>query len=305
MTLAKEQRQKMGAEHGPTARLQGLVNDAWLLLWVYKWGWTTNQIVQRLLNVKRPRPADDFAKKGLLLKIDAPSGHAERSVYILSDKGFIQAKINAENFDPRAVNNYTLHESKRIPWSLHNHNCVAQHICLDISHIVDKSRYPDEQDYQRLRTDFELKSEGAKSADIPDFIYQPKFNNPMQLHIEIELNQKTHLKLEKWLYPRIKKANNLFDETPDDAILILTPFDGVISSYSAALEKKVRRITINNGRDAATTQTVTLKHNRIWLTSLQQDKTRMSGNLKLVWNSGLIRKPCYIGTENKWDGQDS
>lgn len=296
----------MGAAHGPTARLQGAINDAWLLLWVYKWGWTTNQLIQRLLMVQRPRPADDFVKKGLLLKIDTPAGHAERSVYILSEKGFIQAKINAENFDPRAVNNYTLHESKRIPWSLHNHNCVAQHICLDISHIVDKSRYPDERDYQRLRTDFEMKSEDTKSTDIPDFIYCPRINNPTKWHIEIELNQKTNLKLEKWLYTRVKKANKLFEETPEDVILILTPFDGVISTYSAALEKKVRRITINNGRDSATTQTVTLKHNRIGLASLQQDKGRISGNLKFVLNPALIKRPCFTGTEKKWDdGQDS
>jgi len=296
----------MGATHGPTARLQGMVNDAWVLLWIYKWGWTTNQILQRLLCVKRPRPADDFVKKGLLTKIDAPAGYAEKSVYILSQKGFIQAKINAENFDPRAVNNYTLHESKRISWSLHNHNCVAQHICLDISHIVDKSRYPDERDYQRLRTDFELKSVDDKSADIPDFIYRPRIGNPTDWHIEIELNQKTNLKLEKWLYPRVKKANSLFDETPDDAILILTPFDAVISSYSKALEKKVHRVVMNNGREVASIKTITLQGNRIWLASLQQDKTRISGNLKLLLNSEQIKRPCCIETEKKWDdGQDS
>lgn len=161
-------RKELAVKHGASAVLQGRINDAWVLFWVWKWGWTTNQLIQRLLQVARSRPADDFVRKGLLVKIDAPAGHPESHAYVLSEQGYIAASLIAEQCDPTRSKHYTLHISKRVPWSVHSHNMLCQHIALDLLGPPDKSRPPGDGDFEALKTDYELQADpGTRKALCP------------------------------------------------------------------------------------------------------------------------------------------
>lgn len=299
-------RKELAKKHGSSAVFQGKINDEWVLFWVWKWGWTSNQIIQRLLQVARSRPADDFVKKGLLFKVEAPAGHPESHAFVLSEEGYIRASLVAEMNDPKRVKHYTLHTSKRVPWSINSHNLLCQHVALDLLGNIDKTRAPNEFDFQRLVTDLELKADPSqKQSSVPDFVVLlPSKNGEVnQFFVEIETNQKTNIKLNKWLIPRVGAANKYF-ETPHSAsgngyntnFLIFSPFKAVVDSYSEALKGRIFHITSSGGRDYLdkSRTAMTLKGQNIFLGQLERDKGRRSGGFFFSgWEKTIWSKPTY------------
>jgi hypothetical protein len=188
--------------------------------WVFRWGWTTNQILGRLLNLKRPAIGDEFVKHGLLQKLPAPPGYRERFAFILTDLGIQIAQQKLDNCYIKPAP-YTLHESRRIPWTLHAHNCVAQHVCIDL--------LGPRPSQNMFSTESEYRIDGNESDEsIPDFSF---VQGDFELQVEIELNHKADLRLKRWLYLRIKK---LFQD-PDLKIIIYTPLNSVESAIREIL----------------------------------------------------------------------
>ena len=298
----------LAKKHGPTAIWQGKINDEWVVFWTWKWGWTTNQLIQRLLSVNRPRPADDFVRKGLLIKIEAPAGHGENHVYILSQEGYIKAQLMAEQSDPTRTSHYKLHTSRRVPFSLNSHNLTAQHVVMDLIGPADKSRPPAEWDYKKFKADYELRSAEEPNKYYPDFILNSIGSDGYKYvqHFEIETNQKANEKLHKWLWPRVKAANEppmQYDDS-EFSIVILTPFDGVVNFYSKQLTGKITRVFNNNGVDTFDhTQKLALQKQKIRLTKLTRDKERKSGGFSFDIKNAKYSTPIYTKKveELAWD----
>lgn len=110
------------------AREKGKANADKLLLWVFRWGWTTEPVMQKLLNVKR-RPGGDFVRRGLLNKVAPPTGH-HHPVFILDSSSLTRAQDLYE-----AETNSALpypYPRNSIPFAaLAEHQEFAQLIALD------------------------------------------------------------------------------------------------------------------------------------------------------------------------------
>lgn len=246
-----------------------------LLVWVRRWGWTTNQIAGRLLDLQRPALCDEFTKRGLLDKIAAPPGHRERFVYILNQNGLkiveelLDKYASIMNFAP-----YTLHESKRIAWTIHEHNMCAQHILLDI--------LGPRPEINLYVTDLEYRQENKNDESVPDFSY---ISNDGLALCEIELNQKSELRFKRWLYLRVK----YLIDNQNDEVIIYTQLNGVANLVNKLLSNKYI-YQVQKGKESGKLVerqdkigielTKDLK-TRIQIKMLMRDENRKSGGLSL------------------------
>lgn len=246
-----------------------------LLVWVRRWGWTTNQVAGRLLDLQRPAICDEHAKRGLLEKLPAPPGYRERHVYILSPLGLkkveelVDEYINVVDFAP-----YTLHESRRIPWTIHSHNMCAQHILLDI--------LGPRPEINLYITDLEYRKENKSDESVPDFSY---VNGDGTALCEIELNQKSELRFKRWLYLRIKHLIN----NQRDKVIIYTQLNGVANLVNRLLNNKYI-YEVQKGKESGRLVErqdklgIELTHelkSRVLVELLERDESRKSGELAL------------------------
>lgn len=194
--------------------------------WIFRWGWTTTQIVSRLLDLQRPNLADEFVKRGVLEKVEVPPGYRERFAYILTQPGLDVAQRTLDEFHGYIkLTPYTLHESRRIPWTLHAHNMVAQHVVLDLL-----GPRPEQIAYT---TEPEYRHEGAGEADeaVPDFSIT---NGETTTLGEIELNHKADLRMKQWVWLRTKHLK----QNQSTRATIFTPLNSVAAAVNAILDQR-------------------------------------------------------------------
>lgn len=243
-----------------------------LCTWVYRWGWTTAQIINRFLDLKRPSLADEFVKKGLLEKLAAKEGFRERFVYILSEDGKIRAQ-ELLDIDHGFVETipYKLNESRRIPWSLHTHNMVCQHLMIDMlgPRIAPISYI----------TELEYRKDNALGEAVPDMGFN--FGDDF-VYCEIELNQKELIRMKRWVWLRILDLRS----EHNTRVIFFTNLNSVKDSiekiigapYIYEVEKNekgmlvesdspLKRINLENYRD------------RIEIKKLEKDDWRKTGGL--------------------------
>lgn len=270
----REHLRELSKLHASTAREVGEKNRILILFWLMKWGWTTNQIIQRLLDVKRPRPADEFVKRGILEKLESKPGWIERSVYILSPAGVAAANRYLQIIRVDDTKNYNLHVTKRIAWSSHEHHIISQHLIIDFaSWIFDLSG---DEFFNSFKTDYELDSDKSKDTFIADFIVYNGFN---ATHYEVELNEKTNAKLWKWAWVRAKYLKS----NPNDSINIVTPHNRIVKNYVDYFSKKIPKPITFNGKpaiDEAQGFYLTDECGSLNLERLEFDKNRRTGGLR-------------------------
>lgn len=194
--------------------------------WVFRWGWTTTQILSRLLDLQRPNIADEFVRRGLLEKIEVPPGYRERFAYILTQPGLdiAQAKLD-EHFGYVKTIPYTMHDSRRIPWTLHAHNMVAQHVMLDLlGPRPDQIAFATEPEYRQDRA-------GEGEEAVPDFSITDGETTTLG---EIELNHKADLRMKRWVWLRVKHLK----QHPNTRAVIFTPLNSVAAALDEILGKR-------------------------------------------------------------------
>ena len=227
------------------------------------------------LDLQRPAICDEHAKRGLLEKLPALQDTGERHVYILSPLGLkkveelVDEYINVVDFAP-----YTLHESRRIPWTIHSHNMCAQHILLDI--------LGPRPEINLYITDLEYRKENKSDESVPDFSY---VNGDGTALCEIELNQKSELRFKRWLYLRIKHLI----KNESDKVIIYTQLNGVANLVNKLLSNKYI-YEVQKGKESGKLVerqdklgieiTRDLK-SRIQIKMLMRDESRKSGGLCL------------------------
>lgn len=179
--------------HSGKQREMSAKNADDLCTWVYRWGWTTAQIINRFLDLKRPSLADEFVKKGLLEKMNSKEGYREKFVYILSEEGKIRAQELLDlDYGHVETLPYKLNESRKIPWSLHSHNMVCQHVMIDmLGPRIQPISYITELEYRK---------DNALGEAVPDmgFHFGDEF-----VYCEIEIHQKELMRMKRWVWLRI------------------------------------------------------------------------------------------------------
>lgn len=203
-------------------------NSLQAAIWVYRWGWTTAQILNRLLAVKRPGLGMDLVKKGVLDRIEARPGWRESFVFILTEYGVALAEQALDQYTETFLQvktlSYSLNESRRIPWSLHSHNIVSQHILLD---ILGPRPAP-----ELYSTESEYRSDIEVDDAVPDFGYVDEELN--WVDCELELNHKSDLRLKRWLWLRVKEMR----KQPNLKLRIFTCLNSVEVAIEAILQKR-------------------------------------------------------------------
>lgn len=198
-------------------------NSLQAAIWVYRWGWTTAQIINRVLDLKRPGLADELVKKGVLERLDTPPGWRESFTYILAAPWVERVQLELDELAHAgfAMQEYTLHISKRVPWSsLHTHNMVAQHVLLD---LIGPRPAPN-----TYRTEPEFRSDDEDRLAVPDFAYT---DGGAWVHAEIELNHKEEKRLKHWLWLRLLALQN----QDNLRLRIFSP----LASVRAAIEEQI------------------------------------------------------------------
>lgn len=141
-----------------TAKATGEQNKNRVLLWIYRWGWTTDTVLQKLLNVQR-RPGCELVKRGILMRIDPPRGH--KPAFIIAPG---PALTRAQDLYEEATGGYAIpyaYPRTSIPFAaLGEHNEIAQLIALDM--LAD-----DSLDILDLISERELR--GGEQSAVPDF----------------------------------------------------------------------------------------------------------------------------------------
>ncbi len=136
--------------HSKTAIKVGKANDDKVIMWTFKWGWTTERVLMRLLGIKY-RPATRLIQKGILKKVETPP--KTETAYVLT----APAAERAIELYEDGVLSYPYLRSK-IPESNLNHEEMSQFLTLF-------NRYSEDDRYLAVR-EF---NDGKKGA-VPDFI---------------------------------------------------------------------------------------------------------------------------------------
>lgn len=288
---------ELSKEFAGSARKRGERNRDIILLWLIKWGWTTNQVIQFILNVERPRPADDFVKKGILEKIKSKPGWFERSVYILSPAGVAAAnRLLLEINRSEEARHYNLHLTKNIPWTFHEHHIVAQNLLTDYWQEIHCTA-PTEYYFDSFKTDYELDLDKSSGNFIPDFsvreISQDENNGLIfdYFHYEVELNEKTNAKLWPWAWAR---AIHL-QKNPRDKIFILTPYQSIYKNYNKYFSGNVAKPAKFNGkpsRDESKGIYLTTDFGELTIEMLKKSTFIKTGGLRRAYQDdegGIIR----------------
>ncbi len=93
---------RVGEERGDVVhgREIGRKNAEKVLIWVWQWGWTFEEPLQQLLNVKR-RPSTGLVQRGILEKVKAPMGYKPAYVITKEKHGAAQIAYDCSIQDER------------------------------------------------------------------------------------------------------------------------------------------------------------------------------------------------------------
>lgn len=271
-------------------------------LWVYKWGFTSTEILMRLLQVARTTVAVEMTKRGLLEQIKTDAGFRDRTVFILTGAGLQLAENFIEEYDEPnytafVLQNYTLHKTKRLPFRTLAHDLCTQHVVLDtynansrILKRVDPGRVLSRINPSIFLSSRELQTATGGTKDIP--VYDAVMYRTT-VKIEIELNHKEDLRLRQWLYLRICNMNLEWNESGETPYLyIYTNKVSVIKALNLLLsEDYVKPVTIGKAHKLEIAAHNTPKvgdksligplRGQIHILKLEKDETRKSGGYRI------------------------
>lgn len=281
-----------------TARSQE--NTLQIAGWVYKFGYVSNEIIQRVLGISRMGIGNELCKKGVLEKVKTKPGFRDRHVFILTQSGvrLIERLIDTEEttiwggFIPVK---YTLHKTKRIKFLTLEHDLLTQHVLLDI-HAAG----PDREERLAPTSVYsgrELQSATGGEKDTPAFdaeIYG-------HAQVEVELNHKSEERMRQWLYSRAIYLNKNIDYVTNTHIYIFTDQNSIIDAISELLAEdyakkvvhgKANKLIIEpptNANPLDPLADLTSARKMITMQKLAVDKERKSGGYRIS-NSGLFRE---------------
>lgn len=174
-------------------RQRGLENEEKVLVWLFRWGWCTEEVLQKLLGVKR-RIGIELVKRGVLQRIEPPRGH--KLVYVIARSQQARALELYEAAGGAAMP-YTWGKTS-VPFAaLGQHNELAQLVALN--HIEPGDWFACDRELSE--------EEGA----IPDFIIQKGgVGGVLEWHeVELHAKYKERLYFQLWQREEAREENKL------------------------------------------------------------------------------------------------
>lgn len=212
---------------GAAARRVEKLNQ--VLLWVYRWGWSQEHIIQKLLGLKR-RPCADLVKQGVLRRIEPEPGF--KAVYVLGAAYIDRAQdLHESETQGQIALEYTQHRTA-IPWfGLVTHNAMAQLAALSVLN----------EHGGLLTTGDELRVIAKAGDAIPDFVIG---DGEKLTWYELERTKKYHERLALQLAERYEALQR----KRFDRMVWVCGSDGVVKHVANALEQE-RIVNVLRGRD--------------------------------------------------------
>jgi hypothetical protein len=226
------------------ARKRGQQNVRKVLIWVFKWGFVNESVLQKLLGVKR-KPGVDLVKKGVLQKVNLV-GHRLPHVYVISPAYMPEARAlweNEMNFDGMGLlDNLGIPSPKtEIAVSQVHHQVTCQLAALKIqvplSHLLSAREI--------------VSGYAERPASIPDFATfrlnpdKEAKNWYIRTWFEIELNGK----YDERLFNQLQTRQTEIEEENIDEVVFLCATEGIAKNIEQALKKenlpKVRKNEIH------------------------------------------------------------
>lgn len=128
--LSQERRLELQAQRksalgdlSPTAF--GALRDRKILEWIWKWGYSTKPIIQKLTQTSRHGICDRLVKRGLLKETKTESGLPVRSFFTLTDNGLAEVERHAMK-----LHKYDFLDPFRVRQNMLRHDLLAQSFTL-------------------------------------------------------------------------------------------------------------------------------------------------------------------------------
>jgi hypothetical protein len=168
----QEQRKTALGDLSPTAF--GALRDRKILEWVWKWGYSTKPIIQKLIQTTRHGICDRLVKRGLLRETKTESGLPVRSFFTLTENGLAEVERHAMK-----LHKYDFLEPYRVRQNMLRHDLLAQSFTLD--NLLKNN-------IQGFETIFTARDQSQQGVKQPDVMWLMK--NDEKYGIEIELTKK-------------------------------------------------------------------------------------------------------------------
>jgi len=234
---AQLQLQKEQALQGLSPTAYGKRRQETILNWIWKWGFSTKKILQRLSETSRHNITDSLVKKGLIQETRTKSG-TPRSFFTLTENGLAEVERTAER-----LHKYEFTDPYRVRQNNLRHDLFAQVWVLEFMF-----ENPDFVFFETPLTSSFLFTEFSRKHKQPDafLITHRDFRNVREvIAIEVELTKKWErdfdefrLKvndaLEGWV--ETKRDGDIFHEKIADKFVLLTDSRAILNAYKDGMK---------------------------------------------------------------------
>lgn len=205
---------------GESPRERGAKKQRRVLEWLFRWGYSSADLINRVSGQMKGGYAKGLVKKGLLIETETESGFP-KNIYTLSESGLEEASVFSKELypykeiDPYKVNQFQI-----------KHYLLAQKVTLDSIDNGIANDYETERMYSQ---------EGDKSGiKRPDVVWILK--NGDKYAVEVELSAKWDRRLDEFVLG-IYKALRSTNDAPAkySRFAIATRSQNIIDRYKEAL----------------------------------------------------------------------
>lgn len=181
-----------------TARKIGRDKIKRTITWIYRWGWSSREIIGMVAGDEL-RYAARLVKQGLLHKVEHPSGML-KSAYLLTETGFMMAvdeMADMLEFDGIPINYPWVSNRSRIAWTYFQHGLDIQKVMIGLG--CHKQAYANWWASER-----EMRERIHRGA-LPDAMLE---NSDRITWIEVERNFKNEEQRSLQLWDRLEALKN-------------------------------------------------------------------------------------------------
>lgn len=205
--------------HGGSPNTQAEYNKYRAFLLIYKFGFSTDKLITRILNKKATGWASTQVKRGWLRKVESAGQHPG-PIFTLTRAGISWIEQHVKNLQP-----YPEENSTKIHWPLVRHNLFCQ------AFLIDELKYGRLASYRAERHHgLEADRLGVKK---PDMVFVD--TDLMRVAIEVELSSKWDRRLDDFV---LKVARDLgFEGNPKyHRYAIVSSSETLLDRYRKAFE---------------------------------------------------------------------
>jgi hypothetical protein len=229
MNNRENPRNKNIRNHSIDARKQGESYRKEVLIWLFKWGFASEEVLKKLLGLNTRRIGASMAKRGILTKVTLPFSEI-RQVYTISPAYQLEARIAWEQDMYSVIDTSRMNYKSEVPLSLVQHVILCQ---LAAIKVIKKK-----QNAVVLLSEREILSSAGEErlSAVPDFLIWEFFNDNIEKKTwyEVELNGKYQ---ERLIY-QLQTRQTEIEEGNVDEIVFLCGTPGIAANLEQALKKE-------------------------------------------------------------------